>query len=222
MRKRALAIVACALLSTLAFAYEPDVTQQRMEDDSALLLDHLIPSGSEIPETPPLYYIAKFGRYPSFADAFEWQLVQKNGKYTLSSWRLSQKDKAEVNPPRLDEMSIEIPMELSATVYSIWANGILDARYTRHTFGTDGTSYSFSTYLRGVGWPSAWAWSPSGDLPPKWLVEAGEEVLAYGRAKKPDAVVTHHRLQAIAKRLTSHRSAHSKFTQPNTAMEPTR
>jgi hypothetical protein len=58
--------------------------------------------------------------------------------------------------------------------------------YTAAMVGNDGTTYLFSTYLRGPGWLSAQTWSPDADLPPKWLADLGETVLRYSRAQKHD------------------------------------
>jgi len=75
-------------LAPAALAYEPDVTQERDETDTSLqAVDHLIPSGRGFPENrPPIYYIARFGQYPSFSDSFEWCVFRKKNRYVLSSW----------------------------------------------------------------------------------------------------------------------------------------
>jgi hypothetical protein len=222
MRTLLLLALAGIGLPALVFAYEPDVTQERMEWDVQAAKDRLVPSGSTRPQTAPLYYLAKFGRYPSFTDAFEWSLILKNGRYLLVSWRLAQEKETQQGPAHSDELTLEVSKELAATIYAIWASGIMDARYTRYADGLDGTTYWFSTYLRGVGWPSARTWSPSADLPPKWLVDAGEAVLELGRSKRANEAPTADKLKLIRGRLDSFRKANSDPDRPNKSLERTR
>jgi hypothetical protein len=194
-----------AVSTQVALAYEPDVTQQRTEDQGAAgPVDHLEPTGGwDIPVYQPRYYIAKFGAYPSFSPAFEWCLLIENEKYMLRSWKL-ERVKGEDEPRRVEPLETQITQEMAAVVYTIWANGILDARYSRQPLGLDGTTYQFSTFLRGVGWPGARTWSPSADLPPKWLVTAGTDVLTYARAPNRDSGKLLTQLQATQKRLSEY------------------
>ena len=198
-----------------AAAYEPDVTQQREEYDPAFPnVDHLIPSGTMPPEEygPPLLYLARFSRSPPFheEEASEWSLIHKQRpgirehRYVLSSWRLDRRDR-NAEPRRIEIKEIEIPQELAATIYSIWANAILDARYARQPLGVDGVSYWFSTCLSGVGWFSATTSKSSRDLPPAWLAEAGEQVFALSRAEHPDVGQLQSSLKKLRERLGKHR-----------------
>jgi hypothetical protein len=213
MKALSILILLCFTFGS-AFAYEPDVTQQRQEHDPALRkVHHLIPSGTMPPEEhgPPLRYLARFSRSPPFHedDAYEWALVHKERshvkehKYLLSSWRLDRSDRS-AGHRRIDAKEIEIPRELAATIYSMWANAILNARYARQAMALDGTSYWFSTSLTGVGWLSATTWEPAERSPPGWLVSAGEQVLALARAERPDANQVHASLRALQSRLREH------------------
>ena len=207
-----IAIVTFLMLGS-ARAYEPDVTQQREEyETAARKVDHLIPSGTMLPEAygPPLHYLARFRRSPPFhdQDAHEWALIHRQPharehRYVLSSWRLDRKER-NAEPRRIEVREIEIPQQLAATIYSIWANAILDARYTRQARGVDGMSYWFSTSLSGVGWFSATTSEPRNDLPPGLLVEAGEQVLALSRAERPDTSQVQAKLQVLQRRLREH------------------
>ena len=207
MKLPLVALVACLLSSPVA-AYEPDVTQQREEYDPSFPdVDHLIPSGTGLPEEygPPLHYLARYGRYPSVSAAFEWSLTHdlrhaKAHRYILSSWRLDRTDR-HAAPRRVEVKEVEIPQELAAAIYWMWANAILDARYARQGPGVDRTSYWFSTTLRGVGWFSATTWGPQENLPPGWLVEAGEQVLALSRRERSDPAPTLASLRALQARL---------------------
>jgi hypothetical protein len=209
-------------LPVMARAYEPDVTQENMEWDTQAAKDHLVPTGSAEPQGAPLYYLAKFGRYPSFDDSFEWHLILNSGRYLLVSWRLAHGTVAQIEAAHEDELIVEVSKDLAATIYAIWASAILDARYTRYANGLDGTNYWFSTYLRGVGWPGARTWSPSANLPPKWLVEAGEVVLELGRSNPATEAPSIAKLKVIRERLDSYRKINSTGDRPNKSLERTR
>jgi hypothetical protein len=196
-------LVLCLVLSRVAVAYEPDVTQQR-EETIAGVSDRLVPEGSGIVDRRCKQCLAEFGRYPSAQPAFEWQLQLEKGKYVLSSWRLVH-PKSDVDFEQVDVQRLEVSKRFAEVVYDIWANNILEARFTRHSAsGADGTSYRFRTSLRGVGWPSARTWSPSKDLPPKWMVDSGEEILTLARAKSPNEAQLLAKLQAVRKRLDAY------------------
>jgi hypothetical protein len=206
-------------LAPAVLAYEPDVTQERDEARNSLqAVDHLIPSGRGFPEgRPPIYYIARFGQYPSFSDGFEWCVFRKKNRYVLSSWRLDRSDR-KAKPRRVEVIDVDIPERVAATIYSIWANAILEARYALEGVGVDGTGYEFSTYLRGVGWPTATTWSPSRDLPPKWLVDAGEEVLSLARGRTKDTDQLLNRLIAVQRALGEYQRNKRSASMPNKTM----
>jgi hypothetical protein len=223
MALQSILLLASLALAPAALAYEPDVTQERDETDTSVqAVDHLIPSGRGFPEgRPPIYYIARFGRYPSFSESFEWCVFRKKNRYVLSSWRLDRSDR-KAEPRRVEVMDLDIPERMAATIYSLWANAILDARYAREGSGLDGTGYEFSTYLRGVGWPTATTESPSRDLPPKWLVDAGEEVLALARGRTKDTGQLLSKLNNTQRALDAYQRTRSSSSRPNKTMEPTR
>ncbi|HEY5754448.1 MAG TPA: hypothetical protein VIU34_01435 [Steroidobacter sp.] len=203
MKVRLWLVVLCLVLPGVAAAYEPDVTQGREETipgDS----DRLLPEGSGIVDRRCMRCLAEFGRYPSSEPVFEWQIKLEDGKYVLSSWRLVH-PKSEVDFQQVDVQQLEVSKQFAEVVYDIWVNNILEARFTRHRpFGVDGTGYRFRTNLRGVGWPSASTWSPSKDLPPKWLANSGEEILAFARAKSPQEAPVLAKLRAVRKRLNDY------------------
>jgi hypothetical protein len=119
----------------------------------------------------------------------------------LSSWRLVN-PKSDVDFQQVDVQRLEVSKRFAEVVYDIWANNILEARYTRHASSSaDGTNYRFRTHLKGVGWPSARTGSANKDLPPKWLVDTGEEILALARATNPKEAPLLAKLQAVRKRL---------------------
>ncbi|WP_129776719.1 hypothetical protein [Peristeroidobacter soli] len=196
-------VVLCLALPGIATAYEPDVTQQR-DETIAGTSDRLLPDGAGIADRRCSRCLAEFGRYPSLEPAFEWQIRLEDGKYVLSSWRLMH-PKSAVDFQHVEMQQLEVSKQFAEVVYDIWANNILEARFTRHSpTGLDGTNYRFRTNLRGVGWPSASTWSPSADLPPKWLVDSGEEILALARAKSPKEPAVLAKLRTVRKRLNDY------------------
>jgi hypothetical protein len=193
----------CLALSGAAAAYEPDVAQQR-DETLAGTSDRLTPGGSGIVNRSCQRCLAEFGRYPSAEPTYEWQIRLEDGKYVLSSWRLEH-PKSDVDSRQVDVQRFEVTRQFAEVVYDIWANNILEARYTRHASSAlDGTSYRFRTSLRGVGSPSASTGSPSKDLPPKWLVDSGNEILALARAKNPKETSLLPKLQSARKRLNEY------------------
>lgn len=200
---RAGLVALCLALSGLASAYEPDVTQQR-DESIAGASDRLIPDGSGSVDRLCPDCLAEFGRYPSVDPAYEWQIRLEEGKYVLRSWRLAN-PKSDVDYQQVDVQRLDVSRRFAEVVYDIWANNILEARYTRHApSGADEIIYCFRTFLKGVGWPSARTGSSNKDLPPKWLVDAGEEILALARAKSPKEAPVLTKLQAVRKRLHEH------------------
>lgn len=193
----------CLALSGVAAAYEPDVTQQR-DETIAGAPDRLIPDGSGLVDERCTHCLAQFGRYPSSAAAHEWQLRLEDGKYVLSSWQLVN-PKSDVDSQQVDVQRLEVSKQFADVVYDIWANNILEARYTRHLpAGVDVANYRFRTNLRRVGWLSARTGSPSANLPPKWMVDSGDEILALARAKSPKEAPLLTKLQTVRKRLNDY------------------
>lgn len=190
-------------LSGVASGYEPDVTQQR-DETIAGVSDRLIPDGSGLVDERCTRCLARFGRYPSSTPAYEWQIQLDDGKYVLSSWQLVN-PKSDVDSQQVEVLKLEVSKQFAEVVYDIWANNILEARYTRHsTAGLDGANYRFQTSLRRVGWLSARTGSPTANLPPKWMVDSGDEILAFARAKNAKEAPLLAKLQAVRKRLNDY------------------
>lgn len=203
MKGRLWLVVSCLVLSGVAAAYEPDVTQQRDETISGVS-DRLVPDGPGAVGGRCMRCLAEFGRYPSSEPAYEWQLQLEDKKYVLSSWRLVN-PKSDVDSQQADLQRLEVSKQFAEVVYHIWANNLLEARFTRHaSAGVNGTRYWFRTTLRGVGSPSATASSPSKDLPPKWMVDTGDEILTFARAKSPKEAPVLTKLRAVRKRLNDY------------------
>jgi hypothetical protein len=189
-----LLLLAVLLIATAPLSawerYAPDVTQQRFEDTKDIV-DHLVPY---VELKKPGYYVAEFSAYPSFTNHREWRIYRKEQRFLLRSWEVPHSAKG-LKPAPIHLVEIEIPSEVAAVVYEIWANALLEARYTRGPVsGLDGTSYRFSTYLRAVGWLHGYTWSPDANLPPKWMVDTGELLIAYARSADRDPKKLQHAL----------------------------
>jgi hypothetical protein len=161
--------------------YIPDVDQNEFEIIEGSI-DHLIPAAPIYPRTNN---IAEFTSRASRSQSYSWALYKndKLNKFVLHSWEL---EKTKDSPPsKANELEIEIPKEAAQLIYTIWSNSILNARYTRMLHGgLDGVRYNFSTFLRGIGQVSGEIWSPSENLPPKWLVDTGNLIYKASRSRE--------------------------------------
>jgi hypothetical protein len=176
------------LLLPLAFAalaaepYKVDVTQEAFSE-SVSGIDHLEPVQGNIPE---FYYLAQFIQLPSFHQG-NYLVVSrtKEGRYLLRTGTMP-KDGSVTDKPKMGP-EVQIPESLAAVIYEIWVNALLEVRYDRKAYrGLDGTRYTFSTYVRALGWMHGGIWSPDNDAPPTWMVETGGKLLAFARDPKRD------------------------------------
>jgi hypothetical protein len=178
--------------------YVPDIKQKTFEDCPGTV-DHLLPLDQT---QPSVYYVAEFAAHPSFENGREWQIALAKGQYILRSWEsLRAKERGQ---PRTTANAVEVAISprIASIVYGMWANTLLDVRYTRASgAGLDGSRYRFSTYLRGPGWLHGTTWSPDDDLPPKWMVETGELIYQFSRAEKRNEAQVEAVLQSQRDRL---------------------
>jgi hypothetical protein len=158
--------------------------------DATEAFDHLRPA--EV-RTGVLYYLAYYEVRPSFESGYQMLLLRddKTGKCSL---KVSSNHDGKDGASRALEkdIEVEVPAKLAAIVYEMWSNAILEARYTRRdTSGLDGTDYYFSTFVLGLGWMGGRTWSPHLELPPKWMVDAGNYLVAYARKpnREPDEAI---------------------------------
>jgi len=159
--------------------FEVDVTQQRIIRGSGSI-DHLEPLRHPAP--PEYSYLVQFVSTPTTSGEGHYVVLLRDsaGRYLLRTatnerWTL---------PSRIPatEAELEIPESLAAILYQIWANAILEVRYDRTGYGgMDGTLYTFSTFVRGLGFLHGCVWSPDEDTPPGWLVAGGERLARFTR-----------------------------------------
>ncbi|MDZ7889927.1 MAG: hypothetical protein U5M72_12020 [Pseudomonas sp.] len=183
--------------------YIPDVDQNEFEIIDGII-DHLIPAA---PIYPGTHNIAEFTSNASRSQSYSWALYKndESNKFMLQSWEL---EKAKDSPQSIaNKLEIEIPREAAQLIYTIWSNSILNARYTRMLHrGLDGKTYNFSISLRGIGQVSGEIWSPSENLPPKWLVDTGDLIYKASRSHEKFTQKTLASLKATNIKLTEYSS----------------
>ncbi len=202
-------LFACA---PVCWSFEPfavDVTQEEFaEHDPAI--DHLLPAGVSLPE---FYYIAQFivppDTFPK-RDGFSIVVLKTDdGRYLLQTAAIPQGSPLDTRQkPRLE---LQIPQTLAEVVYQIWVNTLLEARYDRKSYaGLDGGTFLFSTYVRGLGWMHGRIWSPDANLPPRWIVEAGEQLSDFVRNSQRDPRKTEAALIGIRDKLFEYLETNGK------------
>ena len=186
--------------------YKVDVTQQAFAD-SAPGIDHLEPARGDIPE---FYYIAQFIESPSFIEgSYLVVLRTEDGRYLMRTGK-TPKERSFAKPPKTDT-EIQIPESLARVIYQIWVNALLEVRYDRKAYrGLDGAGYTFSTFVRALGWMHGGIWSPSGNSPPAWMVDAGSKLIAFAHDPKRNAKKTEAEMTTVRDKLFRYIKTHGK------------
>lgn len=123
-------------------------------------------------------YLAHYSSAPSFAHGVDLYVDHDAKTNTYRIYCLWFERSKKEPATRI----IEISEPLARTIYEIWTNALLEVRYSRRmTLGLDGTTYLFSTWIRGLGTLNGSIWSPDDDLPPLWMVKAGDYLAEYVR-----------------------------------------
>src|SRR5262249_26798068 len=178
--------------------FKPDITGKECTEGVADI-DHLEPCNLKLP-LPEYYYLAEFIEAPStlIADYCQYLVVlrTKDEKYVIRVGTFSS-DKPLKEPPKAD-VEIQISEAFASDIYDLWVNALLEVRYERRQHGGfDGETYIFSTFVTGLGWMHGFTWSPSGDLPPTWMMDAGKKLVAFARDEKRDAKATEDELTGL-------------------------
>ena len=166
-------------------AYKTDITQQATPEvtDS---LDHLEPIDRKIPESP---YFIEFIREPALGYQYTHLTLTQDaasGKFFVHTW-CEWKNDTQARP--LNEVlgasaKVELPVDLAANVYSMWVNALLEVRYDRLIpSGMDGWTDLFSAFIKGRGYLHGLAWSPTKDLPPKWMEDSATALIQFTKDK---------------------------------------
>jgi hypothetical protein len=197
-RVSAFLFFATTLWSTEPF--KPDVAGE-INTDWVADLDHLEPYEGKV-HLPEYYYLAQFFEAPAMVDKANYLVIlrTKDRRYLM---RLSKipADKFPGEAPKPD-IEIEVPESLASVVYDLWVNALLEVRYERKQHGGfDGETYVFSTFVTSLGWMHGTTWSPSGDLPPTWMMNAGKKLVAFARDEKRDPKATEAELTVLRDKL---------------------
>lgn len=127
---------------------------------------------------------ARFIESPSFEPGAVWVIVKSGGKFFLTVASLPPETWFYREFPK-ENIKIEIPESIARVTREIWVEAMLNVRYApKRRLGMDGTIYMFSTYTHPTRSMNGRTWSPEEEAPPKWLVEAGLDVLAFARSSE--------------------------------------
>ena len=194
------------------WAFEPfpvDVTQANLGDGKIPEeADHLRPQTDRVPE---IGCLVLYREDRSF-DPGNFVTIERADERYLLRWSVA--------PPTLPLSQVlkikpnavlEIPSSLAKLAYEIWVNALLETRYGRHReIGCDGTTYTFSTFAPKLGQLNGQTWSPEADLPPKWMVEAGNMLVAFANDPQRDPKQLEAQLTATRNKLFAYLKEHSK------------
>ena len=163
--------------------YQADVTQQAFPSDSNGI-DHLLPSSGKVSRG---YYLIRYDVSPAMAFTETHLIIyrkEKTDAYILET-RDTWKDPDKAHPSGVTlapDTKIVVTKALADLALQMWVNALLEVRYDRRSsLGFDGETYTFTTWVRGNDWLCGTAWSPDKELPPKWMVQAGDELIKLGR-----------------------------------------
>lgn len=187
--------------------YKVDVTQQAFAEN-AREIDHLEPAQGD---TPEFYYLAQFIESHSFVEgSYLVVLRTEDGRYLMQTSK-TPKDRRDFKKRPRANTEIQIPESLANVIYQMWVNALLEVRYNRKEYrGLDGSVYAFSTFVRSLGWMHGEIWSPSGESPPAWMVEAGSKLAAFARDPKRDVKKTEAEMTALRDKLFRYIKLHGK------------
>lgn len=198
-------IFACQPLCVASepFTFKPftmDAAENPLVDHTPSI-DHLLPAGVALPEFD---YVAQFlvppDTYPD-RDGFSVVILKTDDdRYVLQTAVLPRGGGLATR--QKPKSAIQISKSLADVVYQIRVNTILETRYDRQSYaGLDGTTYFFSTFVSSLGWMHGRVWEPHADLPPRWIVEAGEQLSEFARDPKRDPKKTEAAMLATRDKL---------------------
>jgi hypothetical protein len=173
-------------------------------------IDFLTPSALPEPQQT-LDCAATFDVRPSFAPERHWRLRRNGSTYSLESWKSARSGGSQAGAHDAEHRTVPFPFELATLVREIWLNAILESHYPRlYLGGADGDDYYFGATRDDSLLLRAEVWSPDADLPPRWLVEAGDQIFNYAQRDSNDAVVLRKSLVALRKRLFNYYEEHGR------------
>ena len=147
---------------------------------------------------------ARFVESPSFERGTCWVILQEGEKCLLNVFSLPPDTRPYRDFPE-PTTRVEVPVSIAKLVREIWLMAIMDVRYaSKKQRGMDGTTYTFSTYSVSTQSIHGTTWSPEADGPPKWMVDAGHDVLAFARSSPKDTVTLERKLNEAKKKVSAY------------------
>ncbi len=189
--------------------FKPDVTG-KVNTDWVENIDHLEPYEGKVP-LPEYYYLAQFIEAPAMLVEGHYLVVlrTKDEKYLMRVGTFPT-DQPLKEAPKADA-EIQISEAFASVIYDLWVNALFEVRYERRQHGGfDGETYIFSTFVTSLGWMHGSTWSPSGDLPPTWVMNAGKKLVAFARDGERNAKTTEAELTVIRDKLFRYIKTHGK------------
>ena len=215
MVRRLLASLIAVLVPT-AFAgpwapYDAHVERQHAVSAEAYKrIDFLTPSAL-LDSQQTLDCVVTYDVRPSFAPQRHWCLRRSGATYTLDSWELPPSVGAEAGSHPAEHRTVSFPSEVATLVRQIWLNAILESHYPRFFLaGADGDDYYFGATRDDSLLLRAEVWSPDADLPPRWLVDAGDQLFNYAQTGSNDIAQVRKSLVALRNRLFSYYEKHGR------------
>jgi len=201
------------ILITMTFAGYPSDSLRADSLPNPAVCSHLEPVNFPISEFGG---DARFVESPSFEKGTCWVILQEGDKVLLNVFSLPPDTRPYRDFPE-PTTSIEVPASIAKLVREIWVMAIMDVRYAfKKQRGMDGTTYTFSTHTVSTQSIHGTTWSPEADSPPKWMVDAGHEVLAFARSSPRDTVILERKLNETKKKLSGYLNEKSDSNpQPN-------
>ncbi|MGC3980331.1 MAG: hypothetical protein QM808_03640 [Steroidobacteraceae bacterium] len=189
---RSLLLAWIVISSATAAAWSPYNEQKavsEMRSSTPAEPDHLVPfvfaDGKGAYDTRPprldeldlAWCEVSYKADPSFSDTTAWCLQEDAGRYQITSYSASRDDGSDDSKLQ-KKASASISKETATLIQQIWINALLQARYPKSApLGLDGAYFYFRTLVRPTYLQLfASTYSPGADLPPRWMVDAGETV----------------------------------------------
>ena len=179
-----IATMASSLVCTLG-AFEPfqvDVMQSR-EAETSKQIDHLLPLRNVPYQTPPEFpYLAQYwAQIPHGRDHYVVAVRDDTNSRIYIEEGEAPKQKLYGRPYRYKNR-VEISADTATLIYEVWVNVLLETRPDRRAppLLLGAPLYILSTYYPGLGYMHGVAYTAEyPDMPPRWIVEAGEDLYSF-------------------------------------------
>jgi hypothetical protein len=176
--------------------------------------DHLVPYATEedcgvirldLKTTRAIECLASF-HMNSRDGRYQWCLEEIDGNYQITALNPQSGVRQNKNRQRFFESTTMLSPDAGKLIREIWTNALLKARYDRTgSVVLDGVHYSFTAQVESTGIRmGGQTWSPTEDLPPLWLTDAGYMINTYGLSKEKNEEKLVLSLKDLRSRLVSY------------------